>query len=131
MSTLATIVRINLLPDVRPQSIPVDPARPVDDKVVEIAGRGGQVITLSHDYSESFTRQVVQEVKRIVDVMRVEQKNDDGTIIKANFIDQEIAHVIQVKDAFGGRQDWKFEKPKETDNIKLLEENKTKTASDT
>src|SRR4051794_2922653 len=95
MAGFEVIVRPVVFPDIRPapaQSLP--PADDPDKGFATIRGNGAKEISLSNSYSASTSTSQRKEIKRQVDEARIYQKNDDGTVNKANFVDIEVANKL-------------------------------------
>lgn len=102
MAGLEIVVRPVVFPNIRPaptRSLP--PADDPDKGFAVIRGNGAKQIDLSNSYSASASTPVQTEIKRRVDVARVYQKDDDGTVNKDNFVDTEVANKIWMKGAPG------------------------------
>ena len=146
---MEVVVRPVVFPNIRPQpprSLP--PASDPKAGICEIKGSGSFIVNFSTNNSWSVTFGKEKETKRRVDVARVYQKNEDGTVNKENFVDLEVANKIwkrggtapdistpesekeveteqRPRDA-RGHESWVeyYKKIDETENIKILEKNK-------
>jgi len=102
MAGLEIVVRPFVFPDIRPrarQSLP-----PQDDPTngfAKIDGQTAQQVSLSYSMSVSSSHSKPREVERRVDVARVYQEEDDGTVNKENFIDIEVANRITTAEPVG------------------------------
>ena len=99
---LEVVVRPVVFPNIRPTSARSLP--PVDDPTqgfAEIRGNGAKHIDLSNSYSGSTSTGKQKETKRQVDVARVYQQKDDGTINRENFVDIQVANKIWKKGGYG------------------------------
>jgi len=118
-----SIVRPEILPKIRPTAERkiaafTDP----DQGFAVIHGNPAKQLNLTTSKSISTSRSNGVEYQRRVDLMRVYQKNDDGTVNRDNFIDVEIANRLRVRDAKGTTTTY-FKRLPQKDNIELLEEN--------
>ena len=98
MAGLEVVVRPVVFPNIRPapaRSLP--PADDPDKGFAMIRGNGAKQIDLTNSYSNSTSTSTQKEIKRRVDVARVYQKKDDGTVNKENFVDIEVANKIWMK----------------------------------
>jgi hypothetical protein len=92
MAGLEVVVRPVVFPNIRPA-----PARALapednpDQGIATLGGSGGRLIDLPHSFSTSFSQQRQTETKRLVDVERIYQVDEDGNINKQNFVDVERA----------------------------------------
>lgn len=143
MAGLEIVVRPLIFPDIRPrarQSLP-----PQDDPekgIAVISGNPAQSASLSNNWSLSTSMQKAVEKLRHVDQARTYQKDDDGTVNKANYVDTEVAKKIVMEEpAADTDSDGKprmvekesFYQPiKEADNIKIMRKDiiKKKVQSD-
>jgi hypothetical protein len=103
MAGFETIVRPVVFPNIRPaptRSLP--PADDPEQGKCTIGGGGGGIISTSESGSASGSTHNPKETERRVDVARVYQKEDDGTINKENFIDIEVANRIKMESDVGG-----------------------------
>src|SRR5262245_10652771 len=94
------VVRPVVFPNIRPtQARALPPADDPSKGICEIKGTGSFVVNSSHSasFSGSFGR--TREIKRQVDVARVYQERDDGSINKENFVDIEVANKIWQRGA--------------------------------
>lgn len=92
---LEVVVRPVVFPNIRPQaprSLP--PASDPHAGICEIKGTSSFIVNFSTSASFSVTYGKNKEVKRRVDVARVYQQSDDGTVNKDNFVDVEVANKI-------------------------------------
>ena len=98
MAGLEVVVRPVVFPNIRPapaRSLP--PADDPEKGFAVIRGNGAKQIDLTNSYSSSASTSIQTETKRRVDVARVFQKKDDGTVNKDNFVDMEVANKIWMK----------------------------------
>jgi hypothetical protein len=95
MAGLEVVVRPVVFPDIRPAPAQPLPAADDPDKgFAVIRGNGAKHIDLTNSYSASVSTATQRETKRRVDVARIYQKKDDGTVNKENFVDIEVANKI-------------------------------------
>jgi len=96
MAGLEYVVRPAVFPDIRPTPNPS--AAQKDQSKAVITGSSGKTIDLPYSYSISSSESRQSETKRRVDVARVYQEEDDGTINHDNFVDINVANKIWMKD---------------------------------
>src|SRR5262245_41397212 len=95
MAGFEVVVRPVVFPNIRPQSArSLSPADDPTKGICEIKGAGSFVVQFSNNTSWSVSYQKNREIKRRVDVGRVYQQNDDGTINRENFVDIEVANKM-------------------------------------
>jgi len=124
MAGFENIVRPSVFPNIRPTPTPSVPQKddPNKGKAV-ITGSSGKIIDLPYSYSVSSTQSRPTERQRRVDVARVYQQDDSGTVNKDNFVDINVANKIWMRDA--NIDTTHFYTPvQETDNIEIKERNK-------
>jgi len=95
MAGLEVVVRPVIFPDIRPrarQSLP--PQDDPDKGFAVIKGQPAQGVGISYSMSISSSKEHQQETERRVDVVRVYQEEEDGTINKQNYVDMEVANRI-------------------------------------
>jgi hypothetical protein len=90
------VVRPVIFPNIRPAKVQQPPNPPDDPNADQcvITGSSGKSIDLPYSWSVSMSQSKRVETKRRVDVARVYQKEDDGTVNKDNFVDVEVANKI-------------------------------------
>lgn len=121
MSGLETIVRPVVLPNIRPA--PARSKAPDDDAdrgVCVLNGSSGRLIDLSISESSSITRSRANELKRRYDEVRVYQKEDDGTVNRDNFVDQQVVNKMWLQAGDGTIQKARFKRVRETDNVEII-----------
>jgi hypothetical protein len=124
MAGFETVVRPVVFPDIRPA--PAQPLPPQDNPnqgLCTITGSSGKTIDLPYSYSISSSESRPTETRRRVDVARVYQMNDDGTVNKDNFVDINVANKIWMRDG-ETQQTQYYTAVQETDNIQIRERNK-------
>lgn len=120
-----TIVRPVVFPDIRPAPAqPLPPADAPDKGVCTIQGGAGKFLDLAYSWSANTSQSNPQETKRRVDIARVSQKDDDGTVNKDNFVDIEVANKIWMDD--GTVRRFGYARIQEDDNIEIRERDKIK-----
>jgi hypothetical protein len=91
MAGLEVVVRPFVFPNIRPA--PARALAPTDNPtngIATLGGSGGRTIELTHSFSISTSKSTTEsETKRVVDVDRVYQVEEDGTINKKNYVDVE------------------------------------------
>ena len=145
MGNFETIVRPVIFPNIRPaQARSVAPESDPEKGLAHINGQGGQIVSLPYNFTQNISRQKQKERKRRVDVVRVYQKEADGTVNKENFIDVEVTNKLWMNEsgaggidssgvsmATGGSADHEipinFRRAQEDDNVKYIKEMITKT----
>jgi hypothetical protein len=110
---LETLVRPLAVPDVRPRPT-AGLLGPSTQDPIKIDGGAGQEIALSHSRTWSWSSQREREVRRVYDVMRVHNPDDDQ-----QFVDVEVVRGMALKNANGTMTKRKFEKPPADDNIEI------------
>ena len=104
MAGFETVVRPVVFPNIRPtpqRSI----AQPSDDPTqgqCVIRGTGARLIDLTYSWSVSSTQSRPVETQRRVDVTRVYQENDDGSVNRNNFVELEVPNRLIIRDPIGG-----------------------------
>ena len=91
MAGLEVVVRPVVFPNIRPP-LPriLAPADKPDQGIATFSGSSGRLIDLPHSFSVSFSQQKKDvESKRMVNVERIHQMDDNGEINKDNYIDVE------------------------------------------
>lgn len=98
-----TVVRPVVLPNIRPRPAraPLPPADDPEKGFCVIRGNGYRQASTSKSVSVSSSQSRPKEIKRRVDVTRVYQKMDDGTVNKQNFVDVEVANKIWMETGAG------------------------------
>jgi hypothetical protein len=122
------IVRPSVFPNIRPAPAqPVAPPDAPDKGVAVFSGGGGKLVALPFTSSMSFSRskQHQHEVERTVDVKRVYQKEEDGTINKTNYLEMEVARKMKAVDPNGIYTWINYETKENPDNVEDIEKNKT------
>lgn len=102
MAGFEVVVRPVVFPNIRPtpaRSLP--PADDPDKGFAVIRGSGGKEFTLSNSYSASTSTGKQKETKRRVDVARVYQQDDNGTVNEENFVDIQVPNKIWKRGGFG------------------------------
>jgi len=151
MPGFETIVRPVVFPNIRP--VPTRSLPPEDDPEkgkCTIGGGGGGIIAITENKSVSGSSHNPKETERRVDVARVYQKEDDGTINRENFIDIEVANRITMEvdvsgagsgtpgvgneEALGGgggklKEKYSYEPVEEEDNIEIKKKDVIKKPS--
>lgn len=140
--SLSLVVRPNVVPDVRPPRQPIK-IETEDERDVEIIGKRGQCIDLSHNssVSVSFTEKQAEQF-RLVDKVRVSNPNRIPTSALSTpkgvtpqglrqYVDLEVMHYIQYLDEFGHLIIEKFRKPEHIPSrgIFVTQENLRKTVA--
>lgn len=156
MAGFETIVRPVVFPNIRPtptRSLP--PADDPEQGKCIIGGGGGGLMSATESISVSGSTHNPKETERRVDVARVYQKDDDGTVNRDNFVDIEVANRIKMavpvsgsdKEFVGFNGDdvvktvpgrgftgddvtetYHYDPIKEKDNIEIKKKNKIKKA---
>jgi hypothetical protein len=129
---LEVVVRPVVLPNIRPAAPRVLlPSGSPESGLAVISGGGGKFFGTSHSWSFSISQQTPhKETKRQVDVLRVHQKNDDGTINNNNFIDVERLKKVRL-DGGDTVQNVIYSNPRPPDNVTVLETDATRLAEGT
>lgn len=99
MAGLEVVVRPVVFPNIRPS--PAQSQAPANDPEKDIAvikGSNGRHIDLPFSWTISTSSSRPKEVKRRYDVARVYQKDDDGAVNQANFVDIEVANRMWLDD---------------------------------
>lgn len=137
-SSLETVVRPAVLPDIRPlptQNLTGEP----DDEQTEINSSGGRPIDFSHTQNVSWNKQEVnersetasgggagQKIGRFVDILRVykikkkDGARDETNVDRTSFIDQEITTTMHLINEFGEHVVWRFTKPEVQFNMEII-----------
>lgn len=106
MAGLEVVVRPVVFPSIRPP-----PARALapednpDQGIATLGGSGGRLIDLPHSFSVSFSQQRQKETKRLVDVERIYQVDEEGNINRENFVDVERAKASRFERDIGESKD--------------------------
>jgi hypothetical protein len=102
MAGFETIVRPAIVPNIRPSAAQkvVAFADPEQGFAV-IHGNPAKQLNLTTSISISISRSIGQETQRRGDIVRVYQKQDDGTINKENFVDLYTTNRMRVRDGQG------------------------------
>ena len=98
MAGFETIVRPVVFPNIRPapaRSLP--PADDPEKGFAIIKGNPAKEVDLNYSYSMSASSRSSNETERRVDVARIYQEEDDGTINRDNYVDIEVANRIKMK----------------------------------
>jgi hypothetical protein len=122
MAGLENVVRPHVFPSIRPTSTRT--AAPVDKAGqggTTITGSGGRIINLPYSYSISMNQSRPTESKRRVDVARVYQMDDDGTVNKDTFVDINVANKIWMQ---GSMVPYFYTRIQQSDNIEIRETDK-------
>lgn len=93
-----TVVRPVVFPNIRPapaRTLP--PVSNSEQGFCVINGASGKAVSLTYSWNANHSKSRAVETERRVDVMRVYQKEDDGTINKKNFLDVEVANRLKTK----------------------------------
>lgn len=134
MAGIEVVVRPSVFPDIRPQAkesrAPADP----DSGRTVLTGSDALVLDLNLTFTQSLTRQVAREEKRIFDIARIYKTTPDPdnpsappSIDKNTYLDVEMPHAIRLKTSRNGPNiDRYYRKPKPEDypngNVEILEE---------
>ena len=100
MAGFETIVRPVVFPNIRPA--PARSLAPADDPekgFATIKGNPAKSLTLSSSYNMSVSSNRMTETERTVDVGRVYQMDDDGTVNTDNYVDIEVAKKLTLRGA--------------------------------
>jgi hypothetical protein len=142
MSNFEAIVRPVVFPNIRPtQPRTVAPESDPEQGFAHINGQGGKVVSLSYNWSINRSTQKQKEIKRRVDVVRVYQKEADGTVNRENFIDVEVTNKMWINESGRGGTEGgipagrstnhqipiNFQRVQEDDNVEFIKEMITKT----
>jgi hypothetical protein len=133
------VVRPVVFPDIRPAPAQPQPPATSDPKqgIATIHGSNGKFLDLAYSWSVSSSQSNPNETKRRVDVVRVYQQEDDGsvagglaapragTINKDNFVDIEVANRVWMDDGTVQSR-YTYAPVQEADNIEIRERNKIK-----
>jgi len=124
---LEVVVRPVVLPNIRPATPRVLlPSGSPESGLAVLSGGGGKFFGTSHSWSFSISQQTPHaETKRQVDVLRVHQKNDDGTINQDNFIDVEQMKKVSARNNSGDVLKVIYQEMAQPDNVEVRESNKT------
>jgi hypothetical protein len=125
MANFETVVRPVVFPNIRPAPPRVLPPE-ADDPTkgfATIRGNGGKHIDLTQSTTISMSKSRGTESERRVDVMRVYQEEEDGTVNKSNFVDVENATKITVRESVDYKRTW-YQRQEEKDNVELKEKDK-------
>lgn len=98
MAGFEVVVRPVVLPNIRPA--PAQTLPPADDPekgFCTIRGNPAKEVNLTSSSSSSMSRSHQVETQRRVDVGRVYQENDDGSVNRENFVDVEVANKIKMR----------------------------------
>jgi hypothetical protein len=125
MASFETVVRPVVFPDIRPSQGRTVPPKADDPKqgICEITGSSGKAIDLPYSWSVSSSESRPTESRRRVDVARVYQKEDDGTVDRDNFVDINVANKIWMRDGPIDTVNY-YTRVQEDDNIEIRERNK-------
>jgi hypothetical protein len=117
-----SLVRPAVSPNIRPSPAQPSPGADNPDNKAHIHGASGRHIDLPFSWSVSMSTSRSNETKRRVDVTRVYQKDDDGTVNRDTFMDVDVANRIWMKD---GQADTRYgyARAQEADNIEIREYN--------
>jgi hypothetical protein len=122
-TSLSGFVRQEIPPQWRPA--PARPAVPkdtADTGVATLSGSSPQLITLSSNASAGWSKSdgKKQEWRRRVDLFRVYQVEDDGTINNENFVDVEVPKEIDSYQNDGWREKLLLAEQEAADNIEKI-----------
>jgi hypothetical protein len=98
MAGFEVVVRPVVLPNIRPQparSLP--PAEDPEKGFCTIRGNPASEVNLTTSWSYNTSKSHQVETQRRVDVGRVYQENDDGTVNQDNFVDIEVANKTKMR----------------------------------
>lgn len=100
---LEIVVRPNLPAGKRPQPKRLPQS---NDEPVSFDGGSGQIIELTHSRNWSYSKQRERETRRIYDVLRVRNPDDNQ-----QYVDVEVVRGLQTVTADGKINKYKFNKP--------------------
>ena len=121
-----TVVRPVVLPNIRPGPAQSQPPADAPDKgVCTIQGGAGKFLDLAYSWSASTSQSHPRENKRRVDVARIYQQTDDGSVNRDNFVDVEVANKIWMNDGTTDSR-YGYAPVQADDNIEIREKNKIK-----
>jgi hypothetical protein len=129
MAGFEVVVRPMVLPNIRPAAARVLPPQDDPEKgIAVISGGGGRAVDLPFSFSVSYSSQASwQETTRQFDKKRVHQKDEQGNINKANYVDLEYLSRVRFETP-EGPQKLLFAPPPEVDNVKTLETDVTRSS---
>jgi hypothetical protein len=116
--SLVMVVRPNVAPDIRPVARPAIVLETEDERDIEIIGRRGQCINLTHSQRMSFSRGGGNETGRHIDIMRVKNPEDSS-----QYVDVEAVTRLRTLNHKGDAEKLRLAKPQARDNVEILEEN--------
>jgi hypothetical protein len=93
----------------------------VDDAPFTMDGGSTSATELSHSRSVSYSNQLNREVRRVYDVVRVKNPDDED-----QHVDVEVTRGMVLANGLGGINKLKLSKPPTADNIEVLESLKTR-----
>jgi hypothetical protein len=133
MAGFEVIVRPVVFPNIRPapaRSLP--PEDDPDKGLAVLSGGGGKLVALTYTHSMHFDRsfQHLQEVERTVDLERVHQKEEDGTISQTNYLDVEVVRRMVRRDPVGASHFVKYARGEPPDNVEILQKDLTRKNPD-
>lgn len=119
MAGLETVIRPIVNPDFRPRARPkLDES---EDEPFTLNGGDGNMLSLSHSLSVSWSHSVETETRRVYDVHRVHNPDDED-----QFVDVEVVTKLETKDAKGNKRKVYLGRPPAQDNIERLSSNNTR-----
>jgi len=124
-----TVVRPFVIRTLRPPA-PSQLLVPEDDPsqgFAVLSGAGMEKINSTYNEQSSWSKAREVETQRTVDVQRVYQKEEDGTVNKENFVEVENTRELRTERGDGTEERYYFAPPSEADNIETIEKDKVIT----
>lgn len=116
-------VRPYVSPSIRPAgpALVSVPASTPEQDICVLNGLGGKLQDLTLSIQNSTSKSKPVETERVVDVQRIYQKEDDGTVNKDNFVDVETAKSVTMQEGSGVETKYRYSDPPPADNIETLQ----------
>jgi len=123
MAGFESVVRPSVFPDTRPTSSPATPVNDPNSGKGLITGSSGKTINLPFSFTLTASESRMSERRRRVDVARVYQANDDGTVNRDSFVDINVVNKLWMDEA-GITNMRYYRRVEPADNIEIKEKDK-------
>ena len=122
-----TVVRPVVFPNIRPAAARALRIEDAPDKGIAVnTGGSNSVVDLSHNYSASWSKSRMVEVKRTYDKARVYYTNPDGTLDKSRYWEFEVLRSIQYLENGTTAIGAQFAPFQELENVEIIDKGLTR-----